>query len=172
MEIISHEIKINIYRYLALVRDTDKQRHLFLHGKAAMREEVSQNIALDNNIVNCRKGIQMPESSLWTIVISSIFLSIGLSLRLAFFAHRLQLADKEIDRFIEKIESIKQEHEKTIMGLSELQEAERKKIIEYFNISIQEIRTKLYESDYIQKAPETRRLALAKALKKYRKPTS
>jgi DNA-binding ferritin-like protein (Dps family) len=111
----------------------------------------------------------MPESSLWAIVISSVFLALGLSLRNAFLTHRLKLADEEIDSLIKQIRILNDDHNKTIMGLSELHKSEKKKLTDAFGKAIEGLVDKMSHSEYSKKTPEKYQNALAVGYKKLKK---
>ena len=109
----------------------------------------------------------MPEYAFWTLIISLIILSLGLTLNVASLKHSLKLMDKENNRFIEQINMIKQDKNKTISGLSKFHETTTKKIIQEYETQIKynlENTTKILEK-YHRLVPPAR-LAFLEALDK------
>lgn len=80
----------------------------------------------------------MPEYALWTLVVSLIIYSLGLTYKITSLSHSLKLVNDEINRFIEQISILKQDQDKTISGLSELHKTETKKIIQEYETQIKQ----------------------------------
>ena len=80
----------------------------------------------------------MPEYALWTLVVSLIIYSLGLTYKITSLSHSLKLVNDEINRFIEQISILKQDQDKTISGLSELHKTETKKIIKEYETQIKQ----------------------------------
>lgn len=80
----------------------------------------------------------MPEYALWTLVVSLIIYSLGLTYKITSLSHSLKLVNDEINRFVEQISILKQDQDKTISGLSELHKTETKKIIQEYETQIKQ----------------------------------
>ena len=80
----------------------------------------------------------MPEYALWTLVVSLIIYSLGLTYKITSLSHSLKLVNDEINRFVEQIGILKQDQDKTISGLSELHKTETKKIIQEYETQIKQ----------------------------------
>jgi len=87
----------------------------------------------------------MPEYALWTLVVSLILLSIGLSCKIAELLRRSQLTDEEINGFVKQITSLNQKHNKEISNHSELNDAVMNKILEEHNKELQILFAKIIE---------------------------
>jgi septal ring factor EnvC (AmiA/AmiB activator) len=83
----------------------------------------------------------MPIIALWSLVISLAVFAFAVAVRSATTSHQLKMVDKEIDSLIAQITSLKQEHEKAISSLSQLHQAEVRKVL----ISYEKSMNKLLE---------------------------
>ena len=87
----------------------------------------------------------MPEYALWTLIISLIILSLGLTYEPASLKHSLKLINKENNRFVEQINMVKQDKDKSVSALSELYKAETEKIIQEYETQIKQTNENMRE---------------------------
>jgi uncharacterized protein YdcH (DUF465 family) len=61
----------------------------------------------------------MPESAMWTMIVSLVILCFGITLRLTKAEHSLKLMDEEFKRFLSEVNSLKKTTNKTVLGIKE-----------------------------------------------------
>jgi archaellum component FlaC len=72
----------------------------------------------------------MPESAMWTLIVSLVILSFGLVLKVAELRHRLKVSENEPNRLRSEIETLKKRYNKEISEIEELNKREMEKIKE------------------------------------------
>jgi hypothetical protein len=72
----------------------------------------------------------MPESAMWTLIVSLVILSIGLALKIVQIEHRLNLSENEPSRLRSEIAMLKEEHNKEISNIKELNKREMEELSE------------------------------------------
>ena len=114
----------------------------------------------------------MPVEAMWALITSLVILSLGVTLRSADIAHRLELANKEIDRVVAQFARIKNTQDKTIMGSSKLDATVMNKIynaqrehIDNLNNIIIKMETPTKYTAYLNQDPKPKMtIGLAKAI--------
>jgi phosphoribosyl-dephospho-CoA transferase len=87
----------------------------------------------------------MPEYAMWALIVSLAIYSLGVTYKLAFLSESLKLVNKVVDGFVEQINSIRQEQEKTIMSHSDLSKAKTEEIIIEYETQISILKNKMVE---------------------------
>jgi hypothetical protein len=114
----------------------------------------------------------MPVESLWTLVISLVIYSLGITYKAAACSHRLKLADKEIDGLVMEVARIKSHQEESISRVPKLDYAVMDKLLQehrdhinVLNKIILEMKTPTKYTAYLKEGIKPKMtLGLAKAI--------
>lgn len=92
----------------------------------------------------------MPESAMWTMIVSLVILCFGITLRLTKAEHALKLMDEEFKRFFSKINSFKDTTNKTVLGIKESHDRSVKEVVQRYAQEIEKLRENI---EHLEKSP-------------------
>ena len=75
----------------------------------------------------------MPESAMWALIVSLVILAISLALKIVQLEHRLKLSENEPSRLMSEMAMLKEEHNKEISDIKELNQRKIEELTEQIN---------------------------------------